>query len=91
MLLNARIFPQRFPRAFGCMTRLEFQVKRASTITLAKEQGEAAAALATPGDGVQITQANTSPPWGEWWKGDLWYVSNTDNSPFVILVIGEAD
>jgi hypothetical protein len=69
------------------MTRLEFQVKSANTITLAREQGEAT----NPNDGVQITQANTSPPWGEWWKGELWYSSNNDNSPFVMLIIGEAD
>lgn len=75
------------PRAFDKMTRLEFQVKSASTITIAREQGEAQ----NPNDGVQLTQANTSPPWGEWWKGELWYVANVDNSPFVVLIIGTAD
>jgi len=75
------------PRSFDVMTRLEFQVKSASTITIAREQGEAQ----NPNDGVQLTQANTSPPWGEWWKGELWYVSNVDNSPFVVLIIGTAD
>jgi len=89
MLLNARTFPQRLPRAFQCMTRLEFQVKGANTITIAREQGEAQALA--QGDGVQLTQANTSPPWGEWWKGELWYASNVDNSPFVVLIIGTAD
>jgi len=89
MLLNARTFPQRMPRAFNRMTRLEFQVKSASVITIAREQGEASALA--QGDGVQLTQANTSPPWGEWWKGELWYVSNVDNSPFVVLIIGTAD
>lgn len=72
------------------MTRLEFQVKSPATITIAREQGEAQAAVSS-GDGVQLTQANTSPPWGEWWKGELWYVSNVDNSQFVILNIGTAD
>ena len=91
MLLNARTFPQRLPRAFNEMTRLEFQVKTASTITIAREQGEAANVGVAPGDGVQLTQANTSPPWGEWWQGELWYASNTDNSPFVVLIIGRAD
>ena len=88
MIFNARTTPQRLPRAFDRMTRLEFQVKSAATVTIAREQGEAAALA--QGDGVQLTQANTSPPWGEWWKGELWYASNVDNTPFVVLIIGEA-
>jgi hypothetical protein len=86
MILNAMINPQRLPRAFREWTRLEFQVRVPSTVTLAKEQGEAQ----NPNDGVQITQTNTSPPWAEWWIGDLWYASNVDNTQFVVLNIGEA-
>jgi hypothetical protein len=87
MILNARITPQRTPRAFKEWTRLSFQVRGGATIVLAKEQGESQNA----NDGVQLNQANTNPPYDCWWKGELWYASTVDNSPFVILIVGTAD
>jgi hypothetical protein len=69
------------------MTRLSFQIRGAATITLSRDQGEAANA----NDGVQLTQTSTAPPYDTWWKGELWYVASVDNSPFTMLIIGEAD
>lgn len=85
MILNARITPQRAPRAFKNWTRLSFQVRGGATIVIAREQGEAG----NPNDGMQLTQANTNPPYDCWWKGELWYSSTVDNSPLNFLIIGE--
>jgi hypothetical protein len=87
MQLNARLTGTRFPRAFQKWTRISVQVRGGSTIFLSKEQGEAN----NQNDGVQLTQTTTNPPYDCWWKGDLWYSSNVDNTQFQILVIGQAD
>lgn len=87
MKLNAKITPQKFPRAFACWTYVQFQVRGGNTINISKEQGEAA----DPNDGLQLTLASTNPPWATWIKGDLWYTSNIDNSTLIIEIQGTAD
>ena len=86
MILNGLTTAQRMPRAFQCWTRLSFQVIGGATISISRDQGESQ----TTGDGVQLTQANTSPPYDTWWKGELWYKASVDNTPFVVLIVGEA-
>jgi hypothetical protein len=87
MILNAGITPQRASRVFKRWTRLSFQVRGLQTITIATEQGESSNA----NDGIQLTQANTNPPYDCWWKGELWYASTIANSPLNMLIIGEDD
>jgi hypothetical protein len=86
VILVAQTTPQRAQRFFKCWTRLSFQVIGGATVTLSREQGEAQ----TTADGVQLTQANTSPPYDTWWRGELWYRSSVDNTSFVMLIIGES-
>jgi len=86
MILNAKITPQRMARTFKRWTRLSFQVRGAATLFLSKEQGESQ----NQTDGIQLTQANTNPPYDVWWLGELWYSASTDNSPLNVLIVGEA-
>jgi len=90
VILNGKLTPQRFQRVFKKNTLIQIQVRNASTITIARDQGEASAVA--QGDGIQLTQNNTSnnsPPFVTWWKGELWYVANVDNSAFSLLIISE--
>lgn len=90
MIANAMVAPQRFSRVFPRLTLLKMQLQSAASVTLSTNQGEAN----TAGDGVQITAAGTgtnNPPYDFWWKGELWYRSNVDNTPLVFLIIGEQD
>jgi hypothetical protein len=77
--------PQRFQSVFDCDTRIMIQVRGPQTITLSRDQGEAAGAL----DGVQFTQATTNPPFTFIWQGQLWYKSDTPNTSFNIVILGE--
>jgi hypothetical protein len=62
--------------SFPCYTWVLFQVIGGITLYLAENDTEL---LSQPDagtqDGIQLTQAGSSgaqPPWGTWWKGDLW-------------------
>jgi hypothetical protein len=89
MIMNGQTSPQRAQRFFKKWTRLSIQVKGGATITISANQGEASAVA--QGDGLQLTQASTAPPYDFWWKGELWYVASVNNTPFVLLMIGDAD
>jgi hypothetical protein len=87
VILNANRSPQKFARAFQRWTRVSFQVRGGNTLFVSKDQGEAA----NQNDGLQLTQASTNPPYDCWWKGDLWFSANNDNSGLIMEVIGIAD
>lgn len=84
--------PRRVQRVFTRMTRLSLQIRSAFTLTIGHDQGEVAAAA--QGDGIQLTQGNTSSPsqpYDFWWKGELWHIASVDNSSWSLLIIGEAN
>jgi hypothetical protein len=88
VILVGQQTPVRFQRVFNCPTRISIQVLGPATITLSREQGEAS----NPGDGIQLTQGNTSnpsQPYETWWKGELWFKSSAANAPFVLLILVE--
>lgn len=86
MILTGRTFPQRITGQFDCMTRIVIQVRGGGgTIFIAKEMGE----ISNPNDGVQLTLTTTNPPWTTKWRGDMWYQSDTDGQPFVLLIVGK--
>lgn len=88
MILTGKLQPQRFQRVFNCPTRISIQVVGAATITIARDQGEAAGA----GDGIQLTQGNTaspSQPYETYWKGELWYRSSVDGAQFVLIQLSD--
>jgi hypothetical protein len=67
------------------------QIRNASTLNIAHEQGEAATAGAGGADGLQFTQTSTSPPFQFWWKGELWHTANAANTQWTLEIVGEAD
>jgi hypothetical protein len=85
MIIIAQQAYQKFQRVFTQSTRILIQVKTgAGTVTIAKDQGEIANA---PADGLSFTAASTTDPWADWWQGELWYVSDTPNQPFVLEIL----
>lgn len=91
MVITSDPTPRRIQRFFPRMTRLSLQIRGAFTLTIAHEQGEVQNAANGGADGIQLTQASTTPPYDFWWKGELWHVSNTAASQFTLLIIGEAN
>jgi hypothetical protein len=88
MNFTAQLAPNIVPRYFfKCMTRISIQVRAPGTLFLAKEQGE----INNQNDGTQITQGSTQPPYDCWWKGEMWYRSDTPNLQWVMLIIGTED
>lgn len=91
MVITSGITPLRIQRFFKRMTRLSVQVRAGFTLTLAHDQGEAQSAQNGNPDGIQLTQANTSPPYDFWWKGELWHIASADGSQWALIIIGEAN
>lgn len=83
--------PLRVQRFFPRMTRLSLQIRAPFTLTIAHEQGEVQNAANGGPDGIQLTQASTSPPYDFWWKGELWHIASAVQSVWTLLIIGEAD
>lgn len=86
MLITSQLtptLPQRFPKDYD--THILIQVRGAFTVTIGFEMGE----VQNPNDGVQFTQANTSPPFKMRVRGDLWHVSSVANSQWVLLIASE--
>lgn len=76
--------PYKFIRAFKKPTRVSIQVRAGFTLTIGHEQGEVQ--NPTGNDGLQLTQANTSPPFSEWIQGELWYSASIANAVFSMII-----
>lgn len=64
--------------SFACYTYVIFQVVGALTARIGATSEELQQTSDQGGqDGIQVNQANTTPPLGLWWKGDLFVMSNT--------------
>jgi hypothetical protein len=63
--------------SFACYTYIIVQIIGAQTLRLGASDAELQQ-TSDQGiqDGLQFNQANTTPPYGMWWKGDLWALSN---------------
>ena len=71
--------------SFPCYTFILFQIIGPDTVrvgsTEVELQGNQDQGIQ---DGVQLNQATTTPPYGSWWKGDLWVMSN--GNAFAMIV-----
>jgi hypothetical protein len=91
LIITSGITPIRVQRAFNKWTRLSLQVRSAFTLNISHEQGEAQSAQNGNPDGLQLTQASTTPPYDFWWKGELWHFASADQSLWSLIIVGEIE
>ena len=85
MILIAQTSIQKYQEVFQTSTRISIQIKQgAGKVTISKEQGSITNA---PNDGLTLDAPSTTIPWADWWRGELWYVSDTPNQPFVLEIL----
>lgn len=89
MIITSTSNPIRLQRFFSKWTRLSIQIRSAFTLTIAHDQGEAQAAQNGQPDGLQLTQASTTPPYDFWWKGELWHIASANGSQWSLIIVGD--